>query len=32
VKDHRTGIEIHNIDPILEGNIQVFLDASANLA
>ena len=32
VKDHRTGIEIHNIDPIHEGNIQVFLDASANLA
>ena len=27
VKDHRTNVEIRNISPILEGDIQVFLDA-----
>jgi len=32
VKDHRTNVEIRNIDPILNGNIQIFLDATSNLA
>ncbi len=27
VKDHRTNVEIRNISPILDGDIQVFLDA-----
>jgi len=32
VKDHRTNVEIRNISPVLEGDIQVFLDANADLA
>ncbi len=31
VKDHRTNIEIRAIDGVLEGDIQDFLDAEANL-
>jgi len=29
VKDHRTGVEVRNIDAVLNGDIQVFLDAGA---
>ena len=32
VKDHRTGIEVRNISPVLEGDIQVFLDAKPAVA
>jgi len=32
VKDHRTNVEIRNISSVLEGDIQVFLDANADLA
>ena len=32
VKDHRTGVEVRNIDPVLQGDIQVFLDASPRVA
>ena len=32
VKDHRTNVEIRNISPILEGDIQVFLDAHPQVA
>ncbi len=32
VKDHRSGVEVRNIDPILEGDIQVFLDARPEVA
>ena len=32
VKDHRTNVEIRNISPILDGDIQVFLDASNSVA
>ena len=32
VKDHRTGVEVRNVTPVLEGDIQVFLDATPNLA
>ncbi len=30
VKDHRTNVEMRNIDAVLGGNIQTFIDASAN--
>lgn len=32
VKDHRTGVEVRNIAPVLEGDIQLFLDASPAVA
>jgi len=32
VKDHRTGVEVRNIDPVLSGDIQLFLDAGSNVA
>lgn len=32
VKDHRTNVEIRNISPILDGDIQVFLDAHHDVA
>ena len=32
VKDHRTNVEIRNISPILDGDIQVFLDAHNDVA
>jgi peptide chain release factor 2 len=32
VKDHRTNVEIRNITPILDGDIQVFLDAHNDVA
>lgn len=31
VKDHRTNTEVRNIDQVLGGDIQAFIDASANL-
>lgn len=31
VKDHRTGTEVRDIDKVLNGDIQLFLDATANL-
>jgi peptide chain release factor 2 len=31
VKDHRTGVEVRQIDQVLQGDIQVFLDAGAKL-
>ena len=32
VKDHRTGVEVRNIEPVLQGDIQIFLDASPDVA
>ena len=32
VKDHRTGVEVRTVTPVLEGDIQVFLDATPNVA
>jgi len=32
IKDHRTGVEIRNLDPILRGDIQVLIDASREVA
>ncbi len=32
VKDHRTGVEVRNIDGVLNGDIQVFLDSGPSLA
>lgn len=32
VKDHRTGVEVRNIEPVLQGDIQVFIDASQQVA
>ncbi len=32
VKDHRTGVEVRTISAVLEGDIQVFLDAPALVA
>lgn len=32
IKDHRTNVEIRNIDPVLNGDIQLFLDATTNVA
>ena len=32
VKDHRTGVEVRNISPVLDGDIQVFLDATPTVA
>jgi len=32
VKDHRTGVEVRNIDAVLNGDIQVFLDAVTEVA
>lgn len=32
VKDHRTGVEIRQIEPVLAGDIQLLLDATENLA
>ena len=31
VKDHRTGVEVRDINRVLNGDIQQFLDASADL-
>ncbi|HEX4799121.1 MAG TPA: PCRF domain-containing protein [Candidatus Paceibacterota bacterium] len=31
VKDHRTGVEIRNIDAVLHGDIQPFLDAESHI-
>lgn len=31
VKDHRTGVEVRNIDAVLSGDIQAFLDAESQL-
>lgn len=31
VKDHRTSTEVRNVEAVLGGDIQVFIDASANL-
>lgn len=32
VKDHRTGVEVRNVTPVLEGDIQIFLDGNQNVA
>ncbi len=32
IKDHRTNLEIRNIDPVLNGDIQEFLDAASKVA
>jgi peptide chain release factor 2 len=32
IKDHRTGVEVRNIDPVLSGDIQIFLDVSRDIA
>ncbi|MFN3188400.1 MAG: PCRF domain-containing protein [Candidatus Paceibacteria bacterium] len=32
VKDHRTGVEVRNIDGVLDGDIQVFLDEGPPVA
>lgn len=32
VKDHRTGVEVRNIDGVLNGDIQVFLDEGSTIA
>jgi peptide chain release factor 2 len=31
VKDHRTNVEIHNIDEVLDGNIEPFIEAEKSL-
>jgi peptide chain release factor 2 len=31
VKDHRTGVEVRNIDAVLSGDIQAFLDAESQI-
>jgi len=31
VKDHRTGTEVRNVEKVLEGDIQVFLDSAKDL-
>lgn len=31
VKDHRTGVEVRNIEAVLSGNIQEFIDAEVDL-
>ncbi len=31
VKDHRTNVEVRNTDDVLQGNIQIFLDAEREL-
>lgn len=32
VKDHRTGVEVRNIDTVLNGDIQIFLDGQSEVA
>lgn len=32
VKDHRTAVEVRNVNAVLEGDIQVFLDATPQVA
>jgi peptide chain release factor 2 len=27
VKDHRTGVEVGNVDAVLDGNIDIFISA-----
>ena len=27
IKDHRTSVEVGNIDPVLDGDLNVFLEA-----
>ncbi len=32
VKDHRTNVEVRTVTPVLEGDIQIFLDAAQDVA
>lgn len=32
VKDHRTNVEVRNIDPVLHGDIEIFIDAFSKVA
>lgn len=31
IKDHRTNVEVHNIEKVLEGDLEEFIDAEKNL-